>query len=264
MLALKEGQMQDTNISWAQKSWNPVLGCSRLTSGCEKCYAEAISLRFRHTPLPWTAKNAAVDVQLKPHKLREPYALKTPSRIFVNSMSDLYHEQIPDAYIQRVFGVMIDCPQHTFMVLTKRSARMARWPGPWPTHIWQGVSIENRRELGRLDHLRACGAQVKFLSLEPLLEDLGKINLNGVSWIICGGESGPGYRTMEHAWARSILEQCLDAGVPMWFKQSAAIRTEMGTALRHEDDTYWTWQQLPGDVRPPEPALPHRWSGEIS
>ena len=182
--------MQKTKIAWTDTTWNPVHGCSRVSAGCDRCYAETLSLRMGWTKKEWTGENGKENVQLKPHKLKEPYRYKSPSRVFVNSMSDIFHKEIPDDYIKKVFDVMYDLPQHIFQILTKRPRRAAKWSGPWSDNIWQGVSVEDRKRLFRIDQLRDCPAKVRFLSLEPLLEDLGELNLTGIHWVIVGGESG--------------------------------------------------------------------------
>ena len=243
---------QTTKISWTHHTWNPVHGCSKVSPGCDRCYAETLSLRKGFTKKAWTGENAAENVLLKPHKLREPYKYKEPSRVFVNSMSDLYHPQIPDDYIAEVFAIMNDLPQHTFQVLTKRPRRAARWEGEWTPNIWQGVSVEDRKRLFRINQLRECPAEVRFLSLEPLLEDLGEIDLTGIHWVIVGGESGKGYRPMPHEWARDIRDQCVEKGVAFFFKQSAAHRTEKGTELEETDGTKSVWHQFP-DTMPAAP-----------
>ena len=208
--------------------------------------------------VPWTAAHAAQNVRERPERLRKPFSWKEPRRVFVNSMSDLFHELVSDAFIARVFDVMVRTP-HTFQILTKRSERAATWPGPWTERIWLGASVENKQALPRLDALRASGARVRFLSLEPLLEDLGRLDLRGIHWVIVGGESGPHFRPMDHAWARSIRDQCVAAGVPFFLKQSAARRTEVGTQLVEADGRKTTWHQYPDAVtRPPEGAAPAR------
>lgn len=241
-----------TVISWCQATWNPVFGCSRVSEGCRNCYAERIALKFGHSRLPWSAQNAAENVQLKPHKLSEPFRLKQPSTIFVNSMSDLYHERVPDDYLVRVFDVMNRTPQHTYQLLTKRPERAAIWPGPWSPNIWQGTSVEDARVLHRIDSLRRCGAAVKFLSCEPLIGPLPDLDLQGIDWVIVGGESGPGYRDMPHAWARQIRDACVAQGVAFFFKQSANFTTERGTSLIEADGSRWEWRQFPGKLVPPQ------------
>lgn len=255
--------MNTTAISWTDVTWNPTHGCSRVSEGCRNCYAERLSLAKGFTTLPWTAPHAAHNVQLKPHKLRDPLKLKAPSRIFVNSMSDLFHPVIPESYLQRVWEIMALTPQHTYQILTKRPERASTWPGPWLPHIWMGVSIEDRKSLHRLETLRTCPAQIRFLSFEPLLEDLGTLDLRGYHWAIVGGESGPDFRPMPHPWARAIKDQCVDQSVAYFFKQSAAPRTEMGTALQEQDGTFQAWQQYPGTLTPPTPAPAHRYTPRL-
>lgn len=246
--------MNATKISWTDATWNPVHGCSKVSAGCDNCYAETLSRRYGFTIKPWTTENAPENIQLKPHKLQEPYRLKAPSRVFVNSMSDLFHPKIPTEYRERVFDVMRDCQQHIFQVLTKRPRGAARYTGEWTPNIWQGTSIENRATLHRIDALRKTDAKVRFLSLEPLLEDLGDLDLTGIHWVIVGGESGKGFRPMPHEWARNIRDQCVDAGVAFFFKQSAAYRTEMGTLLEEADGTLTEWQQFPEIATEPTDA----------
>lgn len=239
-----------TKISWTTETWNPTTGCSHVSEGCRFCYAEALSLRFRRSSAPWTERNAPANVQLHPDRLRKPYSWPSPRRVFVNSMSDLFHPLVPDEFVEQVWRVMLDLPQHTFQILTKRPDRAAAWAGPWPAHIWQGTSVEDRRALPRLDALRRCGARVRFVSAEPLLEDLGSVNLEGIHWLIVGGESGSHMgrhpeRWMDHAWARSLRDQCVRSGVAFFFKQSSGVRTEMGTALVEEDGSSTVWHQFP-------------------
>lgn len=245
--------MKDTRIGWTTKSWGTAHGCSKVSPGCDRCYAERISLENGWTQKAWTGPNAAENVQLRPNRLREPYRIKESSMIFVNSMSDLYHKEIPDTFIAEVFKVMNDCPQHVFQILTKRPRRAAKYPGPWTANIWQGVSVETRKYLYRVDQLRECPAKVRFLSLEPLLAPLGELDLSGIHWVIVGGESGPNFRPMEHAWAREIRDQCVEKGIPFFFKQSAAYKNETGTELEETDGTKTTWQEFPPMPPPPKP-----------
>jgi protein gp37 len=241
--------MNKTVISWTDVTWNPTHGCSHVSEGCRNCYAERISRQKRLTPLPWTERNAIHNVLMKPHKLREPYRLKTPSRVFVNSMSDLFHPQIPDDYIAGVFAVMNDLPEHIFQLLTKRPERAAAWPGPWKPHIWMGTSVEDRHSLYRLQTLRHCPASVRFISFEPLLEpiaDDAAFDLTGYQWAIVGGESGPGFRPMPHRWACAIKDQCIASEVAFFFKQSAAYRNEKGVGLQDHDGAFYIWHQFPG------------------
>ena len=241
-----------TIISWTDETWNPTTGCSRVSDGCRYCYAEALSLRFGWSKRPWTHNNASENLVLHPERLDKPRSWSKPRRVFVNSMSDLFHELVPDDFIAQVFAVMVDLPQHTFQVLTKRPERAARWPGPWTPNIWMGTSVEDRRVVHRIDALRQCSAQVRFLSCEPLLGDLGQMELSGIHWVIVGGESGRHIsshpeRHMDHGWARRIRDQCLAATPPVafFFKQSSGVRTEMGSALGEEDGTTTIWHQYP-------------------
>lgn len=244
-----------TAISWTDEVWNPVTGCSRVSEGCRNCYAERLSLERGWSTLPWTAADAAANVRERPERLRKPFSWKEPRRVFVNSMSDLFHEAIPDDFLARIFVTMVATP-HTYQCLTKRPERAATWPGPWTERMWLGASIENRKTLARLEPLRASAALVRFLSLEPLLEDLGVLDLRGIQWVIVGGESGPEFRPMQHEWARSVRDQCVAAGVPFFFKQSAARRTEVGTALVEADGSTTVWHQYPD-----EPAQLQRRAG---
>lgn len=245
-----------TLISWTDETWNPSTGCSRVSEGCRHCYAEALSLRFGWSKQPWTAGNAAENVVCHTDRLRKPYAWKKPSRVFVNSMSDLFHENIPDSFIAEVFAVMVDTPQHTYQVLTKRPERAAEWAGPWTENIWQGTSVEDLRVAKRVETLKRCGAQTKFLSCEPLLGPLTGVDLAGIDWVICGGESGRHIpkspeRVMDHAWARELRDLTVAASAAFFFKQSSASRTEVGTALLEEDGSEWEWHQYPGHHTPP-------------
>jgi protein gp37 len=250
--------MAATIISWTNQTWNPTTGCSKVSEGCRNCYAERLSLRFGRSKKPWTAPNARENVQLHPERLRKPYSWKQPSMVFVNSMSDLFHELIPDDFVAQVFAVMNECEQHTFQILTKRPERAAVWPGPWTRNIWMGTSVEDQRAADqRIPLLTQCGAGTRFLSCEPLLAPVNLAPwLSELDWVIVGGESGPGFRPMDHAWARSIRDQCVAAGVAFFFKQSAAFQTERGTALDELDGSRMTWQQYPGHLDPPVRIAP--------
>jgi protein gp37 len=278
--------MQESIISWTEVTWNPIFGCHKVSEGCRNCYAETIALKFGLSSKPWTAPNASENVVIKPHKLKEPYSLKEPSRVFVNSMSDMFHENIPNWYRALCFAVMIDNPQHTFQVLTKRPERATDWlyawqsakrdqrfydgaqrlgisplflpASPWNENIWIGTSVENAKSCARLDALRSCPAHTRFVSFEPLIGEIpATVNLVGFQWAIVGGESGSNFRPMPHAWARNIRDACQRDGVAFFFKQSAAYRTELGTSLQHEDGRFFEWQQFPDNMRKPEEAKPH-------
>jgi protein gp37 len=223
--------MQLSNIAWTDQTWNPTHGCSRVSKGCDNCYAERISRQYGHTDAEWTAENAEENVSERPDKLDEPYQLAEPSRVFVNSMSDLFHSEISDGFIRDVFGVMRNCPEHIFQILTKRPGRAAHMNLQWPPNVWMGTSVEDRDVVERLDLLRPCDADVLFVSFEPLVGPVGEVDLSGYSWAIVGGESGPDYRDMEHAWAREIYHQCREQDVAYFFKQSAAPQPESGQQL---------------------------------
>lgn len=251
--------MNKSAISWTTVTWNPVHGCSMVSEGCRNCYAATLSLRRGWTKKPWIHANSDDNVMLKPHKLKEPLKLKEPSRIFVNSMSDLFHENVPDDYIRQVFDIMEECPHHVFQVLTKRPERARSWGYKWGDNVWMGTSVEDNRVKHRIDSIRECGAKVKFISAEPLIAPLTGIDLTGIDWLIVGGESGKGYRKMPHSWARDIRDACLKYDTAFFFKQSSAFRTEMGTSLRHEDGTFYQWQQFPDDMSSPTEAEPHKY-----
>lgn len=240
-----------TIISWTNETWNPVTGCSKTSAGCANCYAERISLSYGWSKKPWTGCNASQNIKLHPDRLDKPLRLKKPCRIFVNSMSDLFHPLVPDDFIRQVFTVMNDCPQHIFQILTKRSARAAAWSYGWSDNIWMGVSIEDSVVVSRLADLKRCAAHVKFVSFEPLIGSVGDVDLTGIDWAIVGGESGPNYRHMEMSWAREIRDICLRDGVAFFFKQDSAFRTETRPFLVEEDGTCWQWMQYPGQLTPP-------------
>ena len=233
-------------IEWTDATWNPVRGCTKISPGCKHCYAETFAERFRGTPgHPY---EQGFDPRLVPEKVEQPLAWKAPRRIFVNSMSDLFHEAVPDEYIESVARVMERAPWHTYQVLTKRAGRMRELLASRLKfvakldYIWWGVSVENRQYgLPRLRELQATPARIRFLSVEPLLEDLGRVPLKGISWVIVGGESGRGARPMEADWVRSIREQCTKAGVPFFFKQWGGVRKK--AAGRSLDGR--TWNQMP-------------------
>ena len=211
-------------IEWTDATWNPVRGCTKISPGCKHCYAERFAERFRG--VPGHPFEQGFDIRLVPKKLDQPLRWRSPRRIFVNSMSDLFHDRVPTEYIARVGRVMQTANWHTFQVLTKRHERLQSllngeldWMGSL-SNVWWGVSVEDREYgLPRIDSLRSTNASVRFLSVEPLLEDLGKLNLSGIDWVIVGGESGPHFRTMAAAWAARIRDQCLAARVPFFFKQ---------------------------------------------
>ncbi|HUI43815.1 MAG TPA: phage Gp37/Gp68 family protein [Terriglobia bacterium] len=218
-----------SSIEWTDATWNPVRGCTKVSAGCKHCYAETFAERFRG--VEGHPYEQGFDLRLVPEKLEEPLRWPRPKRVFVNSMSDLFHPAIPDDYVAAVAQVMVAARWHTFQVLTKRAERMCALLGSklrlaaGHPHIWWGVSVENRRDgVPRINHLRQAPAAVRFLSVEPLLEDLGALNLDGIRWVIVGGESGPGARPMEESWVLSIRDQCRRARVAFFFKQWGGVR----------------------------------------
>jgi protein gp37 len=286
---------ENSKIEWTDTTWNPVRGCTKISPGCKNCYAEAFAERWRG--VPGHPYEQGFDLRLVPEKLGEPLRWRKPRRVFVNSMSDLFHEGVPFEFIAAVFGIMAATPRHTYQVLTKRPERMrqffawadvhgagymdehgfpsallacvwesvsgdawgdvdqpvvvAEWviPTPdvfgrmWPLpNVWLGVSVENRKHgLPRIDVLREVPAAVRFLSIEPLLEDLGQLDLTGIEWVIVGGESGPGARRMEPDWVRSIVAQCRAAGVAVFVKQ---MGSNSGYGKAHKD-----MGVFPGDLQ---------------
>jgi protein gp37 len=220
---------EHSKIEWTDRTWNPVRGCVKITPGCDHCYAETFAERFRG--VPGHPYEQGFDLRLVPEKLAEPLRWKTPKMIFVNSMSDLFHKDVPEEYIEAVCRTMERANWHTYQVLTKRSSRLRnmlqtrlQFAAELP-HVWWGVSVEDRAHgLPRVEHLRQAPAAVRFLSVEPLLEDLGEVNLKGIHWVIVGGESGPGARPMEKEWVTSLRNQCERAKVHFFFKQWGGVR----------------------------------------
>ena len=225
-----------STIEWTDATWNPVRGCTKISPGCTHCYAETFAERFRG--VPGHPYEHGFDLRLVPEKLNEPLKWSSPRMVFVNSMSDLFHDQVPDEYIERVADVMIRAKWHTFQVLTKRADRLQQMlsgklrSAAGAPNIWWGVSVENRKYgLPRVDLLRQAPAQVRFLSIEPLLEDLGELNLSGIHWAIVGGESGRGARPMEREWVLNILRQCRARGVQFFFKQWGGVHKKKAGRL---------------------------------
>lgn len=241
---------EKSSIEWTEATWNPVTGCTQISPGCAHCYAKTFAERFRG--VPGHSYEQGFDLRLWPERLDLPLRWTRPRTIFVNSMSDLFHEGVPDAFIISVFNVMGEASQHTFQVLTKRPERAAALSPrlPWASNIWMGTSVENQRWIKRVEMLRATGASVKFLSCEPLLGAL-RLDLTGIDWVIVGGESGPRARPMRVDWARDIHTQCRNASVPFFFKQWGAhnehgIRVGKGRAGRILDGR--TWDEMPSAV----------------
>ena len=228
-LCYREEMSDGSAIEWTDATWNPVRGCTKISPGCKHCYAETFAERWRG--LPNHPYGQGFDLRLVPEKLAEPLRWRKSRRIFVNSMSDLFQEGVPVEFIQSVFETMNRAPRHTYQVLTKRAGRMRSVCAALPRElvqqpqIWLGVSVEDRKYgLPRIDVLRETPAALRFLSVEPLLEDLGRVDLRGIDWVIVGGESGPGARPMQESWVVSLLEQARDVGVPFFFKQWGGVQ----------------------------------------
>jgi protein gp37 len=241
-----------TKIEWTDESWNPVTGCVKISPGCKHCYAERFAERFRGVthggkrhPFFW-----GFDPRLRSERLDQPLRWRSPRMVFVNSMSDLFGEFVPDAHLARVFEVMRATPQHTYQVLTKRADRLERWTRarPWvedAPNIWLGVSVEDAKHgLPRVDRLRRARAAVRFLSVEPLLEALPGLDVSGIDWVIVGGESGPGARPMREEWVRDVRDRCVSGGVAFFFKQwGGVVKGRRGRLLDGR-----TWDEFPNSV----------------
>jgi protein gp37 len=265
-----------TKIEWTDATWNPVRGCSKISPGCKHCYAERFAERFRG--VKGHPFEQGFDLRLVPEKLADPLRWNAPRMIFVNSMSDLFHGGVPQSYISNVVSVMRLARWHTYQVLTKRSGRLRELlTGPLQeaaaeAHIWWGVSVENRKHgFPRIADLQASPASIRFLSIEPLLEDLGTVSLDGISWVIVGGESGPRARPMRPEWVLSIREQCKEAHIPFFFKQwGGFLKKRNGRMLQGR-----THDEYPARIQHPIPPTGMRaqyasqieeaaWTGRIS
>jgi protein gp37 len=243
-------------IEWTDATWNPVTGCTKVSPGCKHCYAERLALRLQAMGSPRYGNGFRVT--LHPDQLSRPLAWSEPRRIFVNSMSDLFHEAVPEEFIGSVFEVMGRADWHVFQVLTKRADRLANLAPrlPWPRNVWQGVSVESARYVTRVSHLQTVPAAVRFLSVEPLLGPIPDLPLDGIGWVIVGGESGPGHRPVNPAWVRVIRDRCLSARVPFFFKQWGGRTPKSGG--RTLDGR--TWDQMP--MRAPASAL--TWTPSVA
>jgi len=232
-----------STIEWTEATWNPVTGCTKVSAGCDNCYAETFAERWRG--IPGHPYEQGFDLRFWPDRLDQPRRWRRPRVIFVNSMSDLYHQRVPASYVERVLETIRDTPQHTYQVLTKRSGKMASvmrrlQPDPLP-NLWLGTSIEDDDYVARADHLRDTPAAVRFLSLEPLLAPVPSLDLTGIDWVIVGGESGPRHRPVEQHWVTEIRDRCVDAGVPFFFKQWGGLRPKSGG--RELEGR--TWDEMP-------------------
>lgn len=244
-----------SKIEWTDATWNPLRGCTKISPGCKHCYAEAFAERFRGVPdHPY---EQGFDLRLVPDKLVEPFRWSSARTVFVNSMSDLFQPGVADAYIEDVVQVMVEANWHTYQVLTKRSDRLLKLLSTKlefaakQRHIWWGVSVEDKRYgLPRVEHLRQAPAAVKFLSIEPLLEDIGKFDITGIDWAIVGGESGRGARPIEQAWVENVLEICRSANVAFFFKQWGGVhKSTTGRTLHGR-----TYDEMPDQIYTPIPA----------
>jgi protein gp37 len=242
----------NTAIEWTDKTWNPTTGCNKVSPGCKHCYAETITKRFtQHFP-------NGFEFTLRPDRLEDPKRWRKPSRVFVNSMSDLFHERMPLVFLQQVFDVMEECPKHVFQILTKRHERLVELAPElrWPENVWMGVSVENQRYAHRVEYLQQVPAAVRFLSCEPLLGPL-KLNLEGIHWVITGGESGRGHRPIEARWVRSLRVQSQSASVAFFFTQWGGMSPQAGGREldgRTYDEMPQAWERhlarLAGDTLP--------------
>jgi protein gp37 len=247
-----------TAIEWTQVTWNPVTGCDTISPGCDHCYARTLAKRLKAMGNPKYQRDGhpatsgpGFAVTWHPAALKLPYLWRAPRLVFVNSMSDLFHARVPEYFIRDVFDVMASTLQHTYQILTKRPQRALRMRDgalPWPPNVWLGVSVENDRYLWRAGLLRHIPAAVRFVSAEPLLGPLDRLDLAGIGWVIAGGESGPGYRRPEAAWFRGLRDQCVTAGVPFFFKQWGGATPKAGGRVLDGR----TWDQMPAPARPIE------------
>ncbi len=243
-MALRSG------IEWTEATWNPVTGCDRVSQGCDHCYAQRLAFRLKAMGQPRYQRDGSSDtsgpgfgVCCHGDLLSLPERWRKPRLVFVNSMSDLFHPEVPDAFIEDVFAVMATTPRHRFQILTKRSQRLRALAPllPWPANVWMGVSVESSRYRFRIDHLRDVPAKIRFISVEPLIAPIGRLDLSGVNWVIVGGESGPQARAMERSWVADVRDQCLQAGVAFFFKQWGGRTPKAGG--RALDGR--TWDQMP-------------------
>lgn len=234
----------NSGIEWTEASWNPVTGCSKLSPGCLHCYAEKMAIRLQ----AMGQKNYLNGFSVRCHNdsLLIPSSWRKPRMIFVNSMSDLFHDEVPDSFVQSVFSVMNDVPRHVYQVLTKRTSRLMEMGSElvWGDNIWAGVSVEDSYHLFRVDHLRSVPCSVRFVSFEPLLGSVDSVDLSGIHWVIAGGESGPGARSMSPAWVRRLRDICIEQNVSFFFKQWGGVRKK---ALGRELDGRF-WDQMPRSI----------------
>lgn len=242
---------QRSTIEWTESTWNPVTGCSKVSPGCKNCYAERMAKRLN--AMGQKRYRNGFDVTLQPDILRLPLNWREPRVIFVNSMSDLFHEKVPETFIHAVFNTMAAAYWHTFQILTKRSERLSELAHclPWTKNVWMGVSVESPQYIRRIHDLRTVPSAVRFLSMEPLLESITELPLRGVDWVIVGGESGPRCRPMDADWVRQIRDRCIKSGVPFFFKQWGGVRKKNNGRLLDGR----TWDELPRPKNRQSPML---------
>lgn len=245
--------MATTSIEWSDATWNPLTGCTKVSPGCKNCYAERMSRRLMLMGQPNYRNDFALT--LHPHMLDLPLRWKKPRKVFVNSMSDLFHKDVPEDFIRRVFDTMARADWHQYQVLTKRADRLEVLAPrlPWPAHVWQGVSVESAAYTFRIDHLRRTPAKVKFLSVEPLLGPIPDLDLSGIHWVIVGGESGPGCRPLEPEWVLGIKAACARQGVPLFFKQTGE---KLARRLKLKSKKGGDAAELPPELRVRQFPLP--------
>jgi protein gp37 len=248
----------NSGIEWTDATWNPVTGCTKISAGCDHCYAERFSERFRG--VKGHPFQTGFDLTLRPERLEQPREWKRRRMIFVNSMSDLFHKRIPRSFVSAVFDTMESVDWHTYQILTKRSSLMQRFVDeryrdrPAPKHIWFGVSIENAPAMSRIRHLQRANVSVRFLSIEPLIAPVGRLDLDGIAWVIGGGESGWGARPMKSEWAIDLRDQCVDAEVPFFFKQWGGRSPKAAGRLLEGRE----WNEFPLAGRTPPPVQGNR------
>lgn len=251
---------EHSHIEWTQATWNPVTGCTKVSAGCKHCYAERLAIRLK----AMGSRRYADGFRLTLHEdvVNLPRRWRQGRTVFVNSMSDLFHEDVPLIFIQQIFQTMRDCPQHTFQILTKRAARLAEFATDleWPDNVWMGVSVENAEAMTRVDYLRGVPAAVRFLSCEPLIGPLPNLNLRGIHWVIVGGESGPGSRPMQIEWVRQIYRACRQANAAFFFKQWGGVRKDLtGRELNGR-----TYDEMPAQVTKSLPERPAKVTDNLA
>jgi len=223
--------MNKSKIEWTESTWNPVSGCNKVSRGCDNCYAERMAKRLQ--AMGTKGYENGFEVTLHPHVLEKPFRMKKSQIIFVNSMSDIFHDKIPDEYIIKIFETMNKAYWHTFQVLTKRPKRLEKIANKlkWTSNIWMGVTVEGNEYIDRVDYLRNCPANIKFLSIEPLIDSVNKLDYTGIDWVIVGGESGYGARVLEKRWVTEVKNRCLELNIPFFFKQWGGVNKKKAGRL---------------------------------